>query len=191
VQQIRSLTALRGMAALIILLHHTFYFLVPDLQKTVSSATRFIDNGYLAVDFFFILSGFILAYVYVRQFESSVSLPTYRVFLFSRFACLYPPHFLMLLPFIGVGLLDMLGIPGVARCVIEGLLGVLVYKAYRQSDSSHTCFRRPDIFVLAVIWVSLVMHYSWYDTLTMTGSCLLILSSAVRDDLKLDRVRCA
>jgi peptidoglycan/LPS O-acetylase OafA/YrhL len=49
-----------------------------------------LQRGYLAVDFFFMLSGFVLAHVYFRQIEEG----TYRHshFLKKRFARIYPLH---------------------------------------------------------------------------------------------------
>lgn len=99
---IKSLTSLRGIAALIIVIHHFSYYGLPQLGATISSYSDFFSNGYLCVDFFFILSGFIMAHVYVNQFASGISLDNYRSYIFSRFARIYPLHFLMILLFMGV-----------------------------------------------------------------------------------------
>jgi peptidoglycan/LPS O-acetylase OafA/YrhL len=55
----------------------------------------FIDRGYLAVDFFFILSGFVLASAYGHL--AVKSLTAYRTFLWRRFARLFPLHWGVLL----------------------------------------------------------------------------------------------
>jgi len=103
-QHIRALTSLRGIAALLVVIHHCFSYLLPEVGLTVSSYSQFFSNGYLWVDFFFILSGFIMTHVYANQFSSGVNSYTYRAFLFSRFARIYPLHLFMLLLFIGVEL---------------------------------------------------------------------------------------
>jgi peptidoglycan/LPS O-acetylase OafA/YrhL len=53
------LDGLRGVAAMIVLLYHHF-----DLYGMGSPVTAKINHGYLAVDFFFILSGFVIGYAY-------------------------------------------------------------------------------------------------------------------------------
>ncbi len=53
------LDGLRGVAAVIVLLYHHF-----DLYGLGSPVTAKINHGYLAVDFFFILSGFVIGYAY-------------------------------------------------------------------------------------------------------------------------------
>jgi peptidoglycan/LPS O-acetylase OafA/YrhL len=63
-----------------------------------------VAKGYLGVDLFFILSGFILCHVYLRRFgERRFS---YREFLWARLARLYPTHIVTL---IGFGALVYLG----------------------------------------------------------------------------------
>jgi peptidoglycan/LPS O-acetylase OafA/YrhL len=53
-----------------------------------------IEKGYLAVDFVFVLSRFILAYVYASEFDAGAG--RYRRFLSLRLARIYPVHLLML-----------------------------------------------------------------------------------------------
>lgn len=53
------LDGLRGVAALIVLAYHHF-----DIYGTGNPADSIINHGYLAVDFFFILSGFVIGYAY-------------------------------------------------------------------------------------------------------------------------------
>lgn len=52
------LDGLRGIAAVAVVIFHFMEFAVPDYTK------NFIAHGYLAVDFFFCLSGFVIAYAY-------------------------------------------------------------------------------------------------------------------------------
>jgi peptidoglycan/LPS O-acetylase OafA/YrhL len=99
---IQSLTALRGLAALIVLFYH-------------SAAWRFgaqdavplpLGHGYLAVDLFFLLSGFVLMHVHEREFSDGVAWANVKSFLRARFARTYPVHLamlLVLLPFFGIG----------------------------------------------------------------------------------------
>lgn len=52
------LDGLRGMAALAVVIFHFMEVIVPDYPQ------NFIAHGFLAVDFFFCLSGFVIAYAY-------------------------------------------------------------------------------------------------------------------------------
>lgn len=49
------------------------------------------------VDFFFMLSGFIMSHVYGSLFANTVTQPGIRQFVLARFARVYPLHFVMLL----------------------------------------------------------------------------------------------
>lgn len=57
------LDGLRGVAALMVLFFHCFETYVPQF------GTQHINHGYLAVDFFFVLSGFVIGYAYDDRWE--------------------------------------------------------------------------------------------------------------------------
>lgn len=58
------LDALRGVAALIVLYYHCFECFGYEIAEGTGIYTQVCDHGYLAVDFFFLLSGFVIAYAY-------------------------------------------------------------------------------------------------------------------------------
>ena len=58
------LNGLRGLAALVVVIFHFMEIVFPDLNN------NFISHGYLAVDFFFCLSGFVIAYAYDSRFAA-------------------------------------------------------------------------------------------------------------------------
>ncbi|WP_251958874.1 acyltransferase family protein [Nostoc commune] len=101
-KHIKSLTSMRGIAALIVVILHFSYYALPKTGSTLSNYSNFFKNGYLWVDFFFILSGFIMTHVYAEDFYSKISLDNYRSYLFSRFARIYPLHIFILSLFIGL-----------------------------------------------------------------------------------------
>ena len=86
---LKSLTGLRIVAAAWVLVYHFRNRLGLDLEQV-----GMIDKGYLGVDLFFILSGFILSHVYVRAWAEG-RFP-YGSFLWARLARLYPVHLLTL-----------------------------------------------------------------------------------------------
>jgi peptidoglycan/LPS O-acetylase OafA/YrhL len=107
-KQINSLTSLRGIAALIVVVHHFTYFFLPKTGEVLSRYSGFFQNGYLCVDFFFILSGFIMTHVYRKYFEAGVSSDNYRLYLGSRFARIYPLHLFVTILFVGLEFTKML-----------------------------------------------------------------------------------
>lgn len=82
--QIKPLTSLRFFAALWVVL----YTYIHELQGAV--AVPLLDKGYLGVDLFFILSGFILSYVYLEAFGEGRF--DYGKFVVHRLARVYPLH---------------------------------------------------------------------------------------------------
>ncbi|MEH2213789.1 acyltransferase family protein [Nostoc sp.] len=107
-KHIKSLTSLRGIAALVVVIHHFSYYGLPKIGSTLSAYTNFFTNGYLWVDFFFILSGFIMTHVYAETFCLKVNLKNYRSYLFSRFARIYPLHIFIISLFVGLEVVKLL-----------------------------------------------------------------------------------
>ena len=89
-----TLTPLRGIAALLVVVFHSSLFLEPLVP---AGSTHLIDRGWLWVDFFFILSGFILCYVYGKNFRRSVSFSNFKKYIGARFARVYPLHLVTLI----------------------------------------------------------------------------------------------
>jgi peptidoglycan/LPS O-acetylase OafA/YrhL len=96
-RQLPSLTALRGIAALWVVLYHYSVQLFPTLD--VTPYTHLVGKGYLAVDMFFMLSGFVMTHVYHQVFSKGV-MEHYRSFIVARIARIYPLHVLVLLLFV-------------------------------------------------------------------------------------------
>lgn len=74
------LDGLRGIAAIAVVVYHFMEFVVPDYHQ------NFIAHGHLAVDFFFCLSGFVIAYSYDNRIEKIGT----SSFLKLRFIRLHP-----------------------------------------------------------------------------------------------------
>ena len=99
--QLPSLTALRGIAALWVVLYHYSVQCFPNLD--VRPYTFIVHKGYLAVDMFFMLSGFVMTHVYYQRFAKSVS-DNYWSFIAARIARVYPLHVLVLLLFVATAI---------------------------------------------------------------------------------------
>lgn len=94
-----TLTPLRGIAALLVVVFHFNLMVMPIIDPAITQLHR---HWALMVDFFFILSGFIMTYVYGEWFDERVSSSRFRRYMAARFARVYPLHVLMLLWLIGI-----------------------------------------------------------------------------------------
>jgi peptidoglycan/LPS O-acetylase OafA/YrhL len=91
---LKPLTSLRFFAAAWVVLFHYW----PKLA--VTGAPAIVEKGYLGVEAFFILSGFILCHVYLAAAETGRF--RYGDFLWARLARIYPMHLATL---VGIGLM--------------------------------------------------------------------------------------
>lgn len=73
-----TLDAMRGLAAVAVVLFHVAW---------LKNAADYLPHGYLAVDFFFILSGFVIAFTYETRLATAMS---FGDFLMRRLIRLYP-----------------------------------------------------------------------------------------------------
>src|SRR5947207_9319817 len=91
-----ALTAMRGLAAWWVVLYH----FRDEVPKALFGSTLYsvISHGDLAVDFFFELSGFVIALRYAGQFGRP-NWPLYKEFLIARIARLYPLYISVLVLF--------------------------------------------------------------------------------------------
>jgi peptidoglycan/LPS O-acetylase OafA/YrhL len=110
-QDLKPLTALRFAAAMWVVAYHYW----PALNGAARPAV--LAKGYLGVELFFVLSGFILSHVYLTSFgEKRFS---WRGFLWARLARIYPLHLATLA---GIGLLvagaALLGVQGGSQALV-------------------------------------------------------------------------
>ena len=91
--EIRAFTGLRGCAAILVMLYH----FTLNMPAGTVPLRQFLLNGYLWVDLFFVLSGFVMAYSQSAMFRRGSSLQQYKRFLLSRIARIYPLYFVVLI----------------------------------------------------------------------------------------------
>lgn len=89
-----ELTSIRAFAAAVVVLFHMFF----DEHADWPFWLGVIVDGHLGVDLFFVLSGFILAHVYLPAWRAGRF--DYGNFIANRFARVYPLHLAMLLVFV-------------------------------------------------------------------------------------------
>ncbi|MBA4805083.1 MAG: acyltransferase [Brevundimonas sp.] len=93
---LRALTTLRFLAAAWVVLYTAWAYLDVGVVPTA------VTKGYLGVEVFFVLSGFILSHVYLEQAGSRRF--SYGGFLWARIARVYPLHLVTLAAMAGLGL---------------------------------------------------------------------------------------
>jgi peptidoglycan/LPS O-acetylase OafA/YrhL len=95
--EIRALTSLRGFAAMMVVMQHFSSTAQQHSQTTIPSL---VPHGYMAVDLFFVLSGFIMSYTYLEDFVAG-GLSAFSPFLLKRVARIVPLNiFAVLLIFV-------------------------------------------------------------------------------------------
>jgi peptidoglycan/LPS O-acetylase OafA/YrhL len=72
-QHFEILDGLRGVAAVAVVIFHFMEIAVPDPTK------NFVEHSYLAVDFFFCLSGFVIAYAYDNKLEKTGAIQFFKL----------------------------------------------------------------------------------------------------------------
>ena len=112
-EESRALTGLRGLGALLVMLHH--FYLYHHVQTRAPALGGLLQNGFMGVDLFFVLSGFVMSMVYGGWFVGSsprlgrlgLGRPgrgrLWPVFLVRRIARLWPLHAAVLAILLAVG----------------------------------------------------------------------------------------
>jgi peptidoglycan/LPS O-acetylase OafA/YrhL len=91
--ELRALTSLRGVAALAVVAEHFSATAQPLAAEPIPSL---VPRGHMAVDFFFVLSGFIMSYTYAASFLADRP-GAYADFLGRRVARILPLHLAVIL----------------------------------------------------------------------------------------------
>ena len=100
--EIRALAGARAIPPLILVLYH---YCEGHHYRNFKPFDLLIGHGYLWVEFFFALSGFILTYVYGARAMAFLRGHAHRDFLIARLSRLYPLHLAMLLYILALMLL--------------------------------------------------------------------------------------
>jgi peptidoglycan/LPS O-acetylase OafA/YrhL len=98
--ELRSLTALRGVAAMAVVMQH---FSATAQEHSQAVIPSLVPHGYLAVDLFFALSGFIMSYTYLDLFRRDGA-RAYGGFLVKRAARIVPLNLAVLAIFMLAGM---------------------------------------------------------------------------------------
>ncbi len=90
-QQLNSLQLYRGLASVLVVLHHANIILDRELQQ--DGSLKIFHFGWVGVDFFFVLSGFIIFYIH----QADLGRPgQFKSFITKRCLRIYPLYWLIL-----------------------------------------------------------------------------------------------
>ena len=86
---IQSLQVFRGFAALAVVGHHAVVSTGAFVSVVPTPVEAFLGRGFLGVDFFFVLSGFIIMYAHMDDRPSGLAVRRYA---FKRIVRIFPPY---------------------------------------------------------------------------------------------------
>ncbi|MCR6638038.1 MAG: acyltransferase [Sporocytophaga sp.] len=97
-KEIKSLTGLRGIAALWVVLLHFIYVVNFQTENLfLDAGNQFLKKGNLGVDMFFMLSAFVMCLAYQNVFNVRFSFKDIKDYLLKRFIRIYPAYIFWLL----------------------------------------------------------------------------------------------
>lgn len=97
-KEIKSLTSVRGLAALWVVLLHYRHAINYNKDWYI---IKFVTNGFIAVDIFFLLSAFVMCLAYSEVFKKKISIySSYETFIKKRFVRIYPAYFFWIFMFL-------------------------------------------------------------------------------------------
>ena len=98
-QEIKSLTGIRGLAALYVIVFHWYAEISHFHLTTLNSYfKKFLGHGYIAVDLFFVLSGFVLCLSSYKLFQQ-FNFMNYQAFMYKRLVRIFPLYICITLLF--------------------------------------------------------------------------------------------
>lgn len=130
---INSLTSLRLIFAMMVFGAHCY--VIDDFFST-----HFFKEGFVGVSFFFVLSGFIIAYNYQHRLEENRT--DKRTFWVARFARVYPLHWLTL--FVAAVLGNYVAASGVMDRLAHFLTSMTLTNAYIPKEDYFFSFNSPS-----------------------------------------------
>ena len=169
---IPELTSVRFFAALFVVLFHIH----DDTPLLKAIPTQFFLKGYLGVDIFFILSGFILTHVYLAAYRAGTF--SYGSFMVNRFARVYPLHLVMTLAFVALyALSSRLGFLGDAEGMDWSALPFHLAGVHAWGFIGHHAWNFPSWSISSEFFAYLI--FPLFLSLTRLGAWAGLLFSTV------------
>lgn len=158
-----NLDGLRFISFLVVFLFHAhlsvFSYLIDSQPKVYGVIEFLFRHGNLGVNFFFVLSGFLITYLLIKEkeFTGTIHVPNFYV---RRILRIWPLYYLcVLVGFVGFGILKQ-----ITGGVIEENANPWYYTFFAANfDIMHTWPEKPDALLLSVLW-SVAVEEQFYLT---------------------------
>jgi peptidoglycan/LPS O-acetylase OafA/YrhL len=176
-KDIKALTGIRGFASVWVCVHHYAYSTLGAEDRGLP--LNFLTQGHWGVIIFFVLSGFILSYVYASWFTIPFTSSDYLKFIKLRIARVYPLHLATLIMWLIACLLGFIGLNS-NDSLYTFVLNLLLVHAWGFTPS--ISWNQPSWSISAELFSYLIfpLFYKWLNhrTLIVCGiiSSLLLLS---------------
>jgi peptidoglycan/LPS O-acetylase OafA/YrhL len=175
--ELRPLTSVRGIAAWFVVLYHVRLAAAPTLGPDL---VAIFARGYLAVDFFFMLSGFVIWLNYAGRLREG-GLSSAPAFLWRRMARVYPLHIVILigaLVLVAANMLTGRGIPS-AYPIAELPLHLLLIQNW--GFTSHLSWNDPAWSISCEFAAYLLFPFvaCAIDWKRLPSAALLIIATAL------------
>jgi peptidoglycan/LPS O-acetylase OafA/YrhL len=158
-----NLDGLRFISFLVVFLYHghlSIFSYLKDAQPKVYGVIEFLfQHGNLGVNFFFVLSGFLITYLLIKEkeFTGTIHVPNFYV---RRILRIWPLYYLcVFLGFVAFGLLKKYS--GQPMAENANPLYYILFSA--NFDIMHTWPNKPDALLLSVLW-SVAVEEQFYLT---------------------------
>lgn len=172
-KEIKSLTGLRGISALWVVIFH--YYSNPKIPvfQTI------IKQGYVAVDIFFILSAFLLTIAYKNRFADNISYEHITTFYKKRINRIFPAYLVSLLAMIliiyfirdeTVSLKQLLINVTLTQCFFD-LDGIIINIVYWSLSTEWICYL---VFPILLLFIG-NMKYKTLTIIILLGGILRVL----------------
>lgn len=181
--EIKSLTGIRGIAALYVIIFHWYNHLSQkhpafSFIPLDNLLVNFLKHGYLAVDLFFVLSGFVLCVASYNLFSEKISVQNYKKFIYKRFFRLFPLYvcltLLYYLAFDGSELIDLFINFTLIQGIVPSHSGSIIPPGWSLTNEWVVCF----IFPFLLFYTLKIKKKVWL--LIIISLSLLLLISMVR-----------
>ncbi|WCP69981.1 acyltransferase [Vibrio tubiashii] len=168
-RRLPELDALRGIAALMVVLYH-FLIRYEQIYPTGNTPLTFFEVGEYGVHVFFGISGFVIAWSLVRINDATD-------FCIARAARLYPPYAVAVL--VTFSAVSLFGLPGREVSILDALLNLTLFHQYWSIPSVDGVYWTLLIEAQFYFWVTMILLVNKNLNLFRCFSLIFILGAAL------------
>ena len=171
---IQSLQVFRGLAALAVVAHHTVLSTEAFIGKVPDLLARVLNLGYLGVDFFFVLSGFIIMFAHMGDESTLSSVGRYS---FKRLVRVFPAY----LP-ISIALIVLYAwLPGLSASADRGysLLSSLLLLPADGPPALSVAWTLVHELMFYTVFLLFFISRRWLAAGLLTWAALILLSQQI------------